>query len=39
MTQEQKEEQIKNELKPFLNDPSKYNIYEYGSYIRIDIKK
>ena len=39
ITQEQKEEQIKNDLKPFLNDPSKYNIYEYGSYIRIDIKK
>jgi len=39
ITQEQKEEQIKNDLKLFLNDPSKYNIYEYGSYIRIDIKK
>ena len=38
-TPEEKEKELNEQLKPFLDDPSKYNIYQFGSYVRIDIKK
>ena len=38
LTEEQKEEKLQNELKPFLLESSKHGLFQFGSYIRIDIK-